>query len=637
MQPYVPPDKKVAEFTAKAIILGLAIGLLMTAANTYLGLFAGMTVSASIPAAVISMGILRGIFRTGTILENNIVQTIASAGESLAAGIIFTIPALVITGVWTNFKYWPVTLIAILGGMLGVQFMIPLRKALIVEEKQLAYPEGVACAEVLKAGDKRGAEAMFILWGVVVGLVFKFLVSGVKFVKETVEGAIQAGKSIFYFGGDVSPALLAVGYIVGPNIATLVFFGGVIGWFVGIPGYTAINGFAGLETNAPLDIAWTLWSKQIRFMGVGAMVIGGLWSIIKVRKGIASGIKGATGGWKLGEGVNLPRTEIDMSAKIIVLLLLGTIIPTFILYFALIKIASAAIVAGVAMIIAAFFFAAVSSYIVGLVGSSNNPVSGMTICTILFTSALLLALGLRGEHGILAALGVAGVVCCAAATAGDISQDLKTGYLVGATPYKQQWAQIIGVIAPAFIIAPVLVVLHASYGIGIAVREGVTPLTAPQATLFASITTALFTGKGLPWTMVIAGALVGIGIIIVDEILRVSGAKFRAYVMPVAVGIYLPFSLSVPILVGGIVHAIVRGSMTKRLGVGVADESVHRGVLFSSGLIAGEAIMGIFVAVLIFVGMKLPKTIVECNVLSLVAIFAVIAALWAISKKQKKA
>lgn len=635
MQPYIPPDKEIAELTVKSVILGLVIGLIMTAANTYLGLFAGMTVSASIPAAVISMGILRGIFRTGTILENNIVQTIASAGESLAAGIIFTIPALVITGVWTDFRYWPTTIIAILGGLLGVLFMIPLRRALIVEEKQLAYPEGVACAEVLKAGDKRGAEAGFIFWGVLVGLVFKFFVSAVKFIKETVEGAIQAGKSIFYFGGDISPALLAVGFIVGPNIGTLVFLGGVIGWFIGIPVYTAIHGISGMETNSPLDIAWTLWRTQIRYIGIGTMVVGGLWSIIKVRKGIASGVKGAAGGWKLAEGKGLIRTELDMPAKMIVLLLIGTIIPTFILYFALIKMASAAIVAGVAMVIAAFFFVAVSSYIVGLVGSSNNPISGMTICTILFASALLLALGLRGEQGILSALGVAGVVCCAAATAGDISQDLKTGYIVGATPYKQQIAQILGVIVPAFIIAPVLVVLHSSYGIGVQVREGVTPLVAPQATLFASITTALFTGKGLPWTMIIIGALVGIGIIVIDEILRVSGSKFRAYVMPVAVGIYLPFSLSVPILVGGILHGLVRRAIAKKSSESVAEESVHKGVLFSSGLIAGEAIMGILVAILIFVGMKLPKTIVECDILSLVAIFAVIVALWAISKKQK--
>jgi len=633
MQPYIPPEKRIPEFTVKAILLGSALGLLLTAANTYLGLYAGMTVSASIPAAVISMAILRGLFKTGTILENNIVQTIGSAGESLAAGIIFTIPALVITGVWRDFKYWPVTLIAILGGMLGVIFMIPLRRALIVEEKELAYPEGLACAEVLKAGDRRGAEAKFIFWGVFVGLVFKFFASGVKVIKGTVEGAVRAGKSIFYFGSDMSPALLAVGYIVGFNIATLVFFGGLIGWLLGIPIYSALYGAEGADV---LDTAWTLWSTKIRFMGVGAMVIGGLWSIISVRKGIAKGIKGAAGGWKLAEGEGPKRTELDMPAKIIVLLLFGTIIPIFILYYALIQIASASLVSGVAMVIAAFFFVAVSSYIVGLVGSSNNPVSGMTICTILFTSALLLALGLKGDHGIMAALGVAGVVCCAAATAGDISQDLKTGYLVGATPYKQQWAQLIGVLVPAFIIAPVLMVLHRSYGIGVPVREGVQHLTAPQATLFASITKALFTGKGLPWGMVIAGILIGAGIIVFDEILRRSGAKFRAYVMPVAVGIYLPLSLSVPILIGGIVNAIVKRTVARRAGEGAAEGSVHRGVLLSSGLIAGEALMGIFVAVLIFVGMKLPVDVLDSNLLSLAAILAVILGLWSISKKVRE-
>jgi len=636
MQPYVPPEKKMAEFTPKAIILGSILAIIMAAANAYLGLYAGMTVSASIPAAVISMAILRGIFRTGTILENNIVQTIASTGESLAAGIIFTAPALVITGVWKDFKYWPVTLIAILGGLLGVLFMIPLRRALIVEEKECTYPEGLACGEVLKAGEERGAQAKFIFFGILAGLVFKFFTAAFQAIKGTVEGAIRAGKSIFYFGSDMSVALLGVGYIVGFNIGMLVFLGGLIGWSIGIPVYTFIHGFSGLESNAPLDIAWTLWKSQIRFMGIGTMVVGGLWSIYKVRKGIARGVKGAAGGWKLGEGAEVLRTDIDISAKLIVLMLFGTIIPIFILYFALIKIASAAIVAGVAMVISAFFFVAVSSYIVGLVGSSNNPISGMTICTILFASALLLALGMKGNEGILSALGVAGVVCCAAACAGDISQDLKTGHVVGATPYKQQWAQLYSVIVSAVIIAPVLVVLHSSYGIGVEVKAGVPYLKAPQATLFASITTALFTGKGLPWGMVITGALIGIGIIILDEILRVRGAKFRAYVMPVAVGIYLPLSLSVPIFIGGIVNAIARRSISGT-DESSAEEAVNTGVLLSAGFIAGESLMGIFVALLIFVGMQLPKTIIECNIISLLAFFAVVAMLWAMARKQKKA
>lgn len=595
--PYIPADKSVAEVTVKAVLLGCVLGVLMTAANTYLGLYAGMTVSASIPAAVISMGILRGILRRGTILENNIVQTIASAGESLAAGIIFTVPALVITGVWKDFKFWPVTLIAILGGMLGVTFMIPLRRALIVEEKELKYPEGLACAEVLEVGEKGGSGVIYVFAALAVGAVFKFLVTGIGLIRGVVQWATRVGKSSVYFGCDISPALVAVGYIVGFNVAMLIFLGGAIGWLFGIPLYYLATGFPAGADNVAQAMHAT-WNEQIRFMGVGAMIVGGIWSIIGVRKGILKGLEGALAAYRAaGTGRHVERTQRDLNLVAILAMLVPATIAVFVLYAVLTGSAGIGLVSGTAMVIAAFFFVAVSSYIVGLVGSSNNPVSGMTISTVLFASVLLLLFGLRGDPGIIAALGVAGVVCCAACTAGDVSQDLKTGYLVGATPYKQQWAQVIGVLAPAFVIAPILTVLHASYGIGVQVREGVEFLKAPQANLFASITTAMFgTGASMPWVMVAIGMLVGVAIICLDEFLKRSGGGFRTYVMPVAVGIYLPWSLGVPIFIGGLA-ALVTGRIVGRPR---EKEAVHRGVLMGSGLIAGESLMGILMAFLIF-------------------------------------
>jgi len=358
------------------------------------------------------------------------------------------------------------------------------------------------------------------------------------------------------------------------------------------------------------------------------MIVGGVWSIIGVRKGIVKGVQGAVAGYKdMKSGETFERTQKDINIVGIMGMLIPTTILVYILYSVLTQSVGIGLIAGTAMIITSFFFVAVSSYIVGLVGSSNNPVSGMTISTVLFASALLLLFGMRGDSGIIAALGVAGVVCCAACTAGDVSQDLKTGYLVGATPWKQQWAQVIGVIAPAFVIAPILTVLHKSYGIGIPVREGVEFLKAPQANLFASIVTAMFNPEAsMPWGMVIAGMLVGIGIIVLDEGLRRKGSEFRTYIMPVAVGIYLPWSLGVPIFIGGVAAAVTG----RIVGVKKAKESVHRGVLVGSGLIAGEALMGIIMAFLIVLNVKLPKVGlggIAGDIISVVLLAAVICGL----------
>jgi putative OPT family oligopeptide transporter len=632
----VPPEparKPPPELTIKAVLLGCVLAVLMAAANTYLGLYTGMVVSASIPAAVISMGILRGILRRGTLLENNIVQTIASAGESLAAGIIFTVPALVITGAWNEFKFCETTLIAILGGLLGVLFMIPLRRTLIVEEEELKYPEGVACAEVLEAGQQGGSGILYVFSALGVGALLKLLGQhGIGLLKGTVQGATRAGRSALYFGCDVSPALLAVGYIVGFNVALLVFLGGAIGWLLGIPIYYLLCGFpTGAESVT--DAMHDTWESQIRYMGVGAMVVGGVWSIIGVRRGIVKGIRGAIAGYQDARaGKFAPRVQRDLSLFSILGLLLPTIVAVYLLYaFVLIGSPGFGLLASAAMIVAAFFFVAVSSYVVGLVGASNNPVSGMTISTLLFACGLLWLFGLGGNLGIIAALGVAGVVCCAACTAGDVSQDLKTGYLVRATPYKQQWAQVIGVLAASFVIAPVLGVLHASYGIGVETREGVDFLKAPQASLFASITRAMFDPEAsMPWTMVGVGLAVGVAIICLDECLRRRGSGFRTHVMPVAVGIYLPWSLGVPIFIGGLA-ALITGRI---VGKSREKEAVHRGVLIGSGLIAGEALMGILIALFIFFTqkmfeMELPATAripeLLSNLLSVLLLAAVIA------------
>lgn len=602
-------NKNIREFTIGAILLGIILSLLMCAANTYLGLFAGMTVSASIPAAVISMGLLRGLFRRGTIHENNIVQTIASAGESLAAGIIFTIPALVIANVWNQFDYLTTFLVALLGGTLGILFMIPLRRALIIEEKELIFPEGVACSEVLKAGETGGSGMLCVFTGVLIGVVFKFLVKGISFVKETVEGAFRIGNSALYGGMDMSVALLGVGYIVGFNIALLVFIGGMISWVFGIPIYMIVHP---VSEGPVLDSFWTLWSTQMRFMGVGAMVVGGIWSIVKVRHCLIRGVKEITSSYRTPAVQVINRADQDMPIKYIVFGMITVTVLVYLLYSFLTGSALIGFVSCCAMIVTAFFFVAVSSYIVGLVGSSNNPVSGMVIVTVIFSSVLLLLFRMTGTQGLIAALLIAGVVCCAACTAADVSQDLKTGYIIGATPRKQQYAQIIGVAAAAFIIAPILALLHKAYGIGTGEPGS---LNAPQASLFASIVSSMFTGKTLPWTLVVIGAMIGIILIVADEILRSKGSKFRMHVMPVAVGIYLPLSLSIPIVIGGILNVLIT-SVTRRTKM--KADVMHRGVLFSSGLIAGEAITGIGVALLIVIGLKLPWTLCDSVLLSVV-------------------
>ncbi len=596
------------ELTFRAVVIGLLIGTVLTAANTYLGLYAGMTVTGSIPAAIVSMGILRGLLKRGTIHENNIVQTIASAGEAVAAGIIFTVPAMLIAGVWVEFSFWKVSLIGLLGGLLGVLLLIPLRRVLIVEDKDLIYPEGVACAKVLAAGESGGSSMRAILLALGGGLAFKSLVGLVSVFRGTAEVAGRLAGTVLYAGTDVSVALLGVGVIVGVEIGIAALLGSVIAWVFAIPVLYWQNP---LPEQSAMDAAWNLWSGQVRYMGVGAMIIGGLASMWKIRGGIARAANHLLSGIGRG-GQVLARTDKDLPNSVVGAAFALVAIGTFVLYRSVTGSASIAITAGAVMLMSSLFFVAVSSYVCGLVGSSNNPISGTTICALMFSSVVLLLLGMTGSAGILGALGVASIVCCAAATAGDTSQDLKTGQLVGATPRLQQTGQFIGILVPVFTIAPVLTLLHEAYGIG---TGGPSALLAPQATLFASIAKGLFADSSIPWGMVWTGAAIAVAILLLDGLLERSGSRFRAHVMPVAVGIYLPLSLMVPIFLGGLV--------SQRLSRH-SEGAQHNGLLIASGLIAGEALAGILIAIpkTLFSEAEIPLPVADSLWLSLAAVAA---------------
>ena len=587
------------EFTFLSVGLGLVVALIMTAANVYLGLYAGMTVSASIPAAVLGMAAYRSLGRRD-MLGANIVQTLASSGESLAAGAIFTVPALVLVGAWQDFKFWPTTLIAMTGGLLGIAFMVPLRRLLIVDSPQLTYPEGVACAEVLRsgAGGAKGGVA-WLVQGFALGGLMKLGSTGLGLISGTVEWAGRAGGRVFFAGSDLSPALLSVGFITGLGVASQVFLGGALAWVLGLP---LLKPTEAMAAGPALDSAWGLWSTQIRYLGVGAMVVGGLWSIFSIRQGIFQGLGSLSRSYRRESAAPVKRTETDMPGRMLLALLAICAVMTCGLYWYLLKSPGLSILTTAIMFVAAFVLTGVSSYIVGLVGSSNNPVSGMTISALLGTAAFFLVLGLKGDSAILATLGVASIVCCAACSAADCSQDLKTGHLLGATPKAQQYAEVIGAIAPAFVIAPVLSLLHHSYTIG----EG---LKAPQATLFASLAGGIF-GKGsIPYAMVAIGAGIGVFLIAADERLKARGSKFRLHPMPVAVGMYLPFTLSVPIFLGGLVRAFGQRALARK---GEAEDAPgaelgNAGVLLSSGLIAGESILGVALAA--FVYFKVPLAV----------------------------
>jgi putative OPT family oligopeptide transporter len=599
-------SRHAGELTFPAILLGLVLSVVMSAANVYLGLRAGMTVSASIPAAVISLGILRGVLGRRSMLESNLVQTAASAGESLAAGIIFTMPALLLTGIWQHFDFWPTTLIALTGGTLGILLMIPMRQVFVIDNKELKFPEGVACAEVLRAGAvgddadrSTGPSGMsLIVAGIAVGAVFKFVQSFVGLFLGTTEAAIVRLGRVFYLGADISPALFAVGYIITLPIALQIFAGGALGWLVCIPWLSA----GGIELSEPVDMAYEIWSTKVRYLGVGAMIVGGISSIWTVRHGLrAAVVQMARVVRKSPREAVISETERNLSSPAILGLGIACAVLIAGIYYSLLDGSlGLTLLTMIAMLVMSFFFTAVASYIVGLVGNSNSPVSGMTITALLATGALIWLFGYRGSAGIIATLGVAGVVCCVACTSGDVCNDLKTGYLVGASPRRQQIMQIMGVLVASFVMAPVMTILHEG-----SIREGTggiggEALPAPQAGLFAALAKGIFADDGvLPKEMVAGGIAVGVALLVADYLLTKVKSPVRLHVMPVAVGMYLPFGLSIPILLGGVVRAMV--NRRERPG---SEERAHRGILVTSGIIAGESLIGVLLGLLAYRGVK---------------------------------
>lgn len=601
-KPYISHEVTLPETTFKAFILGALLSMILAAANAYLGLFAGLTVSASIPAAVLSMAILK-LFKNSNILENNIVQTAASAGESLAAGVIFTFPALVLMGYWSEFNYWETVLIALCGGVLGVLFTVPLRTALIVEQK-LQFPEGVATAEVLKTGERGGKAVKFILIGSIIGALVKLCESGLRLWAGVSESAAVAGGKLYtYFGINLSPALIGVGYIVGIRIAILVFAGGVISWWIAIPIHIAYHGLSAPVGEESVNLGYEIWTTQIRYLGVGAMVVGGLWALIKLRVSVSMAVKSGIAAIKSKvNNADVIRTERDTPMSWVMIAIAVMVVPIFLIYLREIHSITITGMMAILMVVAGFLFSAVAGYMAGLVGSSNNPISGVTIATILTASLiLLLIMGSDAERGPAAAILIGAVVCCAAAIAGDNMQDLKAGHILGATPQKQQIMQMVGVVSAALVMPLVLQLLLTAYGFGPATEAHPDSLAAPQATLMESVALGVFSGD-LPWTMIYSGMVIGVIIILLDIYQEKKGSDFRIPVLAVAVGIYLPFELDSAIMLGGLISWLVIKFQNKHSS-SVPDHEAHAqnsestGLLFASGLITGEAMIGILLAI----------------------------------------
>ena len=592
-KPFVPAEKEMKEFSITAVIVGVLLAVVFGAANAYLGLRVGMTVSASIPAAVVSMGILRGLLRRNSILESNLVQTIGSAGESLAAGAIFTLPALFLwaeEGKAETPDLFTITALALCGGVLGVFFMVPLRKALIVKEHGvLPYPEGTACADVLLAGEEGGSGAKTVFFGMGIAALVKYIVDGMKVIPGAVMVPVNSLKTLFSV--QVYPALMGVGYICGIRIASYMFAGAVLGWFVLIPAIVSFGGESILYPGTvPITTLYNeggasaIWSSYIRYIGAGAVAAGGIISLVKTLPLLFSTFYEAVKAARSGKEKSEKRTERDLD----------------------ISFSGAWLV-----ILFGFFFATVSSRMVGLVGSSNNPVSGMTIATLLLVTAWLKATNTIGMPGMIAAISIASVICIVAALAGDTSQDLKTGFLLGATPRRQQIGELIGVVVSAVTIGGVMMLLNQAW------QFGSEALAAPQATLMKMITEGVMEGN-LPWTLIFIGVFIGVAV----EIMGVP-------VLPVAIGLYLPFELSASILVGGILRYV---SSRKK-------KDAEGGILFCSGLIAGEGLMGIVLALLAVFGKSDKIDLshwMDTGIFGAAALVFVIAACILISAREKK-
>ena len=614
-KPFVPAEREMKEFSITAVIVGVLLAVVFGAANAYLGLRVGMTVSASIPAAVVSMGILRGLLRRNSILESNLVQTIGSAGESLAAGAIFTLPALFLwaeEGKAETPDLFTITALALCGGVLGVLFMVPLRKALIVKEHGvLPYPEGTACADVLLAGEEGGSGAKTVFFGMGFAALVKYVVDGMKVIPGAVMVPVNSLKTLFSV--QVYPALMGVGYICGIRIASYMFAGAVLGWFVLIPAIVSFGGESILYPGTvPITTLYNeggasaIWSSYIRYIGAGVVAAGGIISLVKTLPLLFSTFYEAVKAARSGKEKSEKRTERDLDIRFVI----GGII-LFALLIWLVPALPISFSGAWLVILFGFFFATVSSRMVGLVGSSNNPVSGMTIATLLLVTAWLKATNTIGMPGMIAAISIASVICIVAALAGDTSQDLKTGFLLGATPRRQQIGELIGVAVSAVTIGGVMMLLNQAW------QFGSEALAAPQATLMKMITEGVMEGN-LPWTLIFIGVFIGVAV----EIMGVP-------VLPVAIGLYLPFELSASILVGGILRYV---SSRKK-------KDAEGGILFCSGLIAGEGLMGIVLALLAVFGKSDKIDLshwMDTGIFGAAALVFVIAACILISAREKK-
>ncbi|MBR4463458.1 MAG: oligopeptide transporter, OPT family [Treponema sp.] len=586
-KPFISADRVLPEITPVSIGLGVILAVLFGAANAYLGLRVGLTISASIPAAVISMGIIRIILKRDSILENNMVQTIGSAGEALAAGAIFTIPALFMwakeSDAVTKPSFWVIAIISLCAAFLGLIFMVPLRTALIVEEHGiLPFPEGTACAEVLLAGEEGGEKSKTVFSGLGIAALYKFIADGLRLFPSEIDWSIK--KFGTGFGADVLPALAGVGYICGKKISSYMFAGGVIGWFVIIPlinffGFSSV--FTPTDTPVPEVGAWEIWGNYLRYVGAGAVATGGIISLVKSFPTIIRTFKKAVGGFGHKEVVET-RTNRDISMKPLLILALVIIVVIWLLPALPVGLLGALII-----VIFGFFFATVSARMVGLIGVSNNPISGMTIATLLIATVLLKSTGHTGAAGMASAICIGTIICIIAAMSADMSQDLKTGYIVGATPKNQQIGEFISCTVSAIAIGGIMYLLDAAWGFGS--KE----LPAPQATLMKLVVEGVM-GGNLPWILVFAG----VGIAVAIEVIGIP-------VLPVAVGLYLPIHLSVPIFIGGLLRAFFDRKGEE--GKAITD----RGILYSSGLIAGEGLIGILLAVFAVIPMSNGKSLLQ--------------------------
>jgi putative OPT family oligopeptide transporter len=619
---FIPAKKVIPELTVKAILVGIFLAVVLGAANAYLGLYAGMTVSAIIPGAVMALAFMKPF--KPTILEVNIATMGASAGECIAAGVIFTIPALILLGVWTEIHYLETTFISLIGGILGVLWMVPLRRALVVKT-DLPFPEGIAVAAVLTTTvggqtleEKDRVSGVWLAIGALTAAFFKFGQLSLNLFRDTIDGIVSLGKypilgkereAWFYGGTTTSPALLAVGWIIGPQISSYVLVGGLIGWVIIAPILILVTGlpvptaeYAGLGDS--IGGFYTIWSEQVRYIGVGAMLVGGLWAVYSIRNNLVDSIKEAALGLRKGAAKTQKRTDQDLNYKIVFLAIGAMVIPIFVLYQILSGLIGISLLMAVITILLAFIASALAGYLTGLVGSSNCPISGVTVTVLLIVSLFMLALGATGLQGMAIVIFISAVVCIGGSISGDLLQTMASGQMIGATPKKLQISMIFGVVAISAVVGVVIGVLHEAFVIGS------TNLPAPQAFLMKGIVQGVLGGNML-WPYVIVGAVLAFVLILIN-----------LPVLPVAIGIYLPFTLSVPIFIGGGIRYLTDAMMKKKFGSAQEEElsdwelaikqtgvtpkekAIRTGLLFTAGLVAGEALMGVVVAVLIVLGLQ---------------------------------